>query len=89
MVQQIDTRLNTELAKLEDKMTHNQAVLETRHSDLERSISQMLETQTKMQDSINRLVTGSLGTPNRGSILGNPPPWPRSGSTLINNTGEW
>lgn len=92
MVQHIDTRLNTEFARWEERMTHNQAVMEAKHTDLEKSLTdkmtQMIETQSKMQDSINRLVSGSFGSPSRGSILRNPP-WPKNGNTIVNNSGEW
>ena len=84
---QFNARLHSEISQLEDKMTLNQVVLETKHADLEKSINLILDSQAKMQDSINRLVSNSPRPQPRGSILGNPPINPRvRGASVVNET---
>ncbi|CAO2813308.1 unnamed protein product [Amaranthus hypochondriacus] len=46
----------TEIAWLEDKMTLNQAVLETKYGKLEKSMALMLESQAKIQEGLNQLL---------------------------------
>lgn len=52
--------LEQEMAHLEERMTMNQAMLETRHTDLEKSVSLILETQLKMQEGLNQILAGNI-----------------------------
>jgi hypothetical protein len=56
MAQRINARIHSEITRLEDKMTLNQSVLETKHSKLEKSMALMLESQAKIQEGLNQLL---------------------------------
>lgn len=72
IAQSFNTRLHTEISQLEEKISMNHAIMEAKNADLEKSMAKMLDSQTRIQDCLNRLVSSSSRT-QRGSILGNPP----------------
>lgn len=71
--QQRIKHLEQEMAQLEERMMMNQTVLETKHTDLEKSVSLILETQLKIQEGLNQILTGNVTPQPRSSILGSPP----------------
>ena len=77
-------------------MAMNQMVLKTKHTDLEKSVSLILETQAKMQEGLNQLLMGNATPQFRSSILGSPPITQNRGRGTpplnppsLNNQSDW